>query len=155
MSSLRRVEGVRAGPDALGILVPPGRRTYLILRPRALAWDLVLLRQSEGATFWDMSPLEAETAALRLHRALEAWGRGTEGRVEPLANPDEPGWQVRVHVGSFTLLTCPRVPGEPYRSEAFADRPAATAAAERLLSILHPPPGVEQEYYVNTRHFGR
>ncbi len=32
MSSLRRVADASAGPTALGILVPPGPRTFLILR---------------------------------------------------------------------------------------------------------------------------
>jgi hypothetical protein len=31
MCPLRRVEDDRAGPSALGILVPPGRRTFLIV----------------------------------------------------------------------------------------------------------------------------
>ena len=51
MSVFRRVDDDRAGPAAMGILVPPGRRTFLILRPRALAWDLILLRRAEGSTF--------------------------------------------------------------------------------------------------------
>jgi hypothetical protein len=154
MCALRRVDGERAGPAALGILVPPGRRTFLILRPRALAWDLVLVAEA-GGVFRDMSPLEAETAALRLHRALEAWsGTGGEGHLEEVADPAGAGVWVRARVGPYALLACPRRPGEPYRPETFADRDDARAAAAQLLAVLRPPPGVEQEYYVNTRQFG-
>ena len=92
MSPLRRVFGERAGPTALGILVPPGRRTVLILRPRALAWDLLLTQPlPEGATFapfYELTREEAEVAAEQLCRALEAWGGGGPGRVEAVTLPD-------------------------------------------------------------------
>ena len=63
MCALRRVEGDRAGPDALGILVPPARRTFVILRPRALPWDLLLLRDPEAEAFRELGRDEAHAAA--------------------------------------------------------------------------------------------
>ena len=41
MSAFRRVEAQHAGGNALGILVPPGARTVVILRARSLGWDLL------------------------------------------------------------------------------------------------------------------
>src|ERR1700730_5167165 len=71
MSPLRRVLGDRAGPTAVGILVPPGPRTVVILRPRALAWDLLLVRGD--ATFQEIESHEAEAIVQGLARALEDW----------------------------------------------------------------------------------
>jgi hypothetical protein len=155
MCPLRRVEDVQAGPAAVGILVPPARRTFVILRPRTLAWDLVLLGTPDGSTFRDMSPLEAEMAAYRLYRALDAWSGGGDGRLEEVASPQGRGFWLRAVVGPFALLACPRLPGQPYRPQDFGDARAARAAAAELLAVLRPPPGVEQECYLNTRHFGR
>jgi hypothetical protein len=137
-----------AGPAALGMLVPPGRRTFLILRPRSLAWDLVLLRGSEGEAFRDMNREEAQVVAGALFRALEKAG----GRIEEVACPDGGFW-VRALIGSYTLLACPRLPGKPYQPEDFPDAAAARAATAELAPILCPPPDVEQECYFNTRHF--
>ena len=61
MSHFRRVDDERAGSAALGILVPPSRRTFVILRPRSLEWDLPLIR-ADGA-FHDMSREEASVVA--------------------------------------------------------------------------------------------
>jgi hypothetical protein len=155
MCALRRVEDGRAGPAALGILVPPGRRTFLILRPRALAWDLVLLRTPQGWDFRAMSHSEAQAAARDLCRALEAWAAGGEGRLEEAASPEGPGFWLRARVGPFALLACPRLPGRPYQPHTFPDADAARAAARQLAPVLCPPAGVDQECYLNTCHFNR
>jgi hypothetical protein len=155
MSAFRRVEGALAGPAALGILVPPGRRTVLILRPRALAWDLLLVRAGEGSAFREMGLDEAHAAAQGLHRALEAWAAGGPGRVEPVALPEDQGFWVRAGVGRFTLLACPRLPGQPYRPLVLADAVSAQAAAGDLAAVLCPPAGADQELYFNARHFSR
>ena len=155
MSAFRRVEGREAGPAALGVLAPPGRRTHLILRPRALPWDLVLLRPADAAVFREMDRDEATATAEELVRALEAWADGAPGRLETAAAPRGPGFWLYVHAGLFSLLFCPRTPGRPYEAERFADPDAARAAAAHLKPILQPPPGAQQELYLNTRHFGR
>jgi hypothetical protein len=41
MPAFCRVDAQRAGPAALGILVPPGDKTLVVLRPRGLEWDLL------------------------------------------------------------------------------------------------------------------
>ena len=155
MSAFRCVEGREAGPAALGVLATPGRRTFLILRPRALPWDLVLLRPSHDSVFHEMDREEATAAAGELARALEAWAAGGPGRVETAEASQGPGLWVRVHAGTFSLLLCPRAPGKPYQAQRFADGAAARAAAADLAPVLRPPAGVRQELYFNTRHFSR
>ncbi len=155
MSPFRRVEGRDAGPAALGVLAPPGRRTYLILRPRALPWDLLLLRPEHGSLFHEMDREEATAAAGQLVRALEEWAAGGPGRVETADAPQGQGVWLRVHAGSFSLLLCPRDPGRPYAAQLFADHEEARTAAADLATIVHPPPGGQQELYFNTRHFSR
>ena len=81
MSPFRRVEGSQAGPSALGILLPPGRRTVVVVRPRGLDWDLLPLNPNEngGPRFWEAARIEAQDVAQRLYRALEA--NSAEGGV--------------------------------------------------------------------------
>jgi hypothetical protein len=155
MGAFRRVEDERAGPAALGILVPPGRRTFLILRPRSLAWDLLLVRPGDGGAFQDMSREEATVAAQRLYRALQAWAAGGPGRVEAFAAPEGAGFRLRAVVAAFALLACPREPGQPYRPLVLSDGGAAREAARALAAALCPPEGVEQELYFNGRNFTR
>ncbi len=155
MSAFRCVEGRDAGPSALGILAPPGRRTFLILRPRALPWDLVLLQPAHPSVFHELDRSEAAAAAGEVVRALETWAAGGPGRVETTDAPQGPGVWVRVHAGSFALLLCGRTPGQPYQALRFADGESARTAAAEIAPILHPPPGAQQELYFNTRHFLR
>jgi hypothetical protein len=149
MAAFRRVDDAQAGPTALGILVPPSRRTFLILRPRSLAFDLVLLRQADDTLFRELSHDEAAAAAHHLHRALLD---GAVGGVEVVTNPDDGSW-LRAKVGSLFLIACRRAPGKPYAPLFFADAEAAQDAVARLTAILCPPAGTEQELYFNTRHF--
>jgi hypothetical protein len=153
MSPLRRIEDHRAGPSALGILVPPGRRTFLILRPRSLCWDLLVLRAGAASVFREMPQKEANALALALYQALGDSSGKVEASVEEVAAPEGAGFQVRVRAGPFALRVCERLPGQPYRPLLFSDRVAAQAAAKQLLGILCPPDGIEQEVYLNTRHF--
>jgi hypothetical protein len=152
MCPLRRVRDDQAGPAALGILVPPGRQTFLILRPRSLPWDLLLVRSAEAPAFRDLPHAEADRLAGELARALDDWPRAP-GRVEAVADPGGAGARLLARVGPFALLACPRLPGQPYRPHVFADTAEAREAAARLAAVLCPPPGVEQELYFNTRHF--
>src|SRR2546423_14410331 len=83
MSSFRRVDGAEAGPDALGILVPPGRRTLVILRPRALDYDLLPLQAAGGngtaPGLADVDHKDAPGLSQRLFRALGARAHGGAG----------------------------------------------------------------------------
>src|SRR5579859_7017259 len=114
MGSIRRVEGETAGPTALGILIPPARRTFLILRPRSLPWDLLLCRSSDDLSFRELSHDEASAAALLLFRALCACASGGPGAVEAITGADGTGRRLRVTIGPFVLAACRRVPGQPY-----------------------------------------
>ena len=59
MAALRRVSDEMAGPGAVGLLLPPGARTVLIVRPRTLAWDLLLMRSAAGSAFRELTRTEA------------------------------------------------------------------------------------------------
>jgi hypothetical protein len=136
MGTFRRVEADRAGPQALGILVPPGRRTFVILRPRALPWDLLVCRD-DGA-FREMSHDEASACAQALERALRG---GASVEVEGTAV---------VRAGGLSLVACVREPGRPYAAlECRAE--TAGDVAERLRAALCPEG--EQEVYFNVRFF--
>jgi hypothetical protein len=158
MSSLRLVADDRAGPSAIGILAPPARRTILIVRPRSLPFDLLVLAESGGTAFREFEREQAGRAAEALFDTLADWSASNPLRVEctPTAGTASPdSFQLRVHVGPFHLLACDRRPGQPYVALAFADLAAARATADRLTRLLCPPPGNDQEVYLNTRNFQR
>jgi hypothetical protein len=148
MGSFRRVEGEQAGAGALGILVPPARRTFVILRPRALPWDLLLCRSPAELSFRELSHDEASAAAQGLYRAL----RDGLVAIDPL--PGAEGCRLRVQVGPFALVACPRQPGRPYAPLACPEADIA-AAVGRLLGVLSPAGPEEQELYFNMRFFER
>lgn len=153
MCPLRRVEDCAACPSALGILTPPGRRTFLILRPRSLSWDLLLVRADAPDTFRELRRDEADRLAQELFEALRQWSEGGSGHLEEVACSERHGFLVRVRVASFALLLCGRQPGQPYQPVVFPDTETAFAAAAQLRRILRPPANVEQEVYRNTAHF--
>jgi hypothetical protein len=158
MPAFRRVADDQAGPAALGLLVPPGRRTLVIVRPRALPWDLLVVRQSRqtGPTTAprDFGWEEALAATEGLALALEAWAAGGPGRVEGPAAPGG-GFLVRAEAGIFPLLAYPRRPGQPYLPAVFAEHDEAGRAAAALLAVLCPAADAGQELYFNLRHFAR
>ena len=152
MSAFRCVEARDAGPAALGVLSPPGRRTYLILRPRA-PWDLVLLQPGHSSVFHELDRDEA-TAAAAESPALEEWAaaapaaskRPTHRRGRASGSMSTPG---------RSLCCCaPARPASRIRRR-FGDAESAGAAVAELVSVLHPPAGAQQELYFNTRHFLR
>jgi hypothetical protein len=153
MGSLRRVEGEQAGSSALGILIPPARRTFVILRPRALPWDLILCRGRDDLAFRQLSHDEASAAAQALYRGLIEWSSGGTGAVEVL--PAEPGrCRLLAIIGPLPLVVCRRVPGQPYAVlECSADE--AARARETLTELLCPVGDRQQEVYFNTRFFER
>jgi hypothetical protein len=153
MCPLRLVADDRAGPTAVGILVPPARRTCLIVRPRSLPFDLLVLSEARGTAFRGFDREQAGRAAEALFDALTGWAAGNPGCVEE--NASGASFEVRVHVGPFHLLVCDRQPGQPYAPLLFADAAAARAAAGHIATLLCPPAGVEQEFYLNSHHFQR
>jgi len=151
--ALRRVSDDRAGPNALGILLPPGTRSVLIVRPRALRWDLLLVQGVAGTSFRSLSRAEAPLVAQAFFRALEEWNSGGPGHVGVVASTDTTGHLVWADVGDFALVACERVPGQPYRPTLFAAEDEARAAVALIAGALCPPGHTEQEVYINTRHF--
>jgi hypothetical protein len=152
------VEDSQAGPHALGILVPPGRRTVVIVRPRALIWDLVVTQENPalaGSPFQEWSQRDAADAAENLFRALEEWYSGGPGGIETRCCPTGESHWVKAHLGSFSLVACLRIPGQPYRPMHFKKRNEASEAAGALASVLFPAINCDQEVYFNTRHFER
>ena len=137
MGSFRRVDAEQAGPTALGILIPPARRTFVILRPRALPFDLLLCRGPDDPTFNALTHDEASAAAQALYRGL----REGLARVEA-------GVHLRAHVGPLSFVACARVEGQPYT-------PLSPDPAEAEVLVGYLRPAGEQEVYFNTRFFER
>ncbi len=153
MGSFRRVEGEQAGPDALGILIPPARRTFVILRPRALPWDLLLVREKGELAFQDLSHDEASAAAQGIYRVLrEGPTRPRGGALEMLWGKE--GARLLVRLGPFALLVCLRRPGQVY-VPLVCSEVEAHEVASRLWDVIDPPDDTEQEVYFNTRFFER
>src|SRR5437763_9334172 len=71
-----RIDAKQAGASALGILVPQGAKTLVVVRPRALACDLLPARwdgdSAHAPQFCVFTRDEAAGAARRLVQALEA-----------------------------------------------------------------------------------
>ncbi len=153
--ALRPVTDDRAGPEAVGILLPPGEPTVLIVRPRALRWDLLLVQGVGGTAFRPLARTEGAGVARAFYAALEQWNGGGLGHVGAVAASDAAGYLVWADVGDFALVACERVPGQPYRPRLFADPDEAQRAAALLGAALRPPAGAPREVYFNTRHFAR
>jgi hypothetical protein len=139
--------------------VPPSRRTFLIIRPRTLSFDLLVLAEAQGFAFREFDSEQAGRAADALFDALCHWSNGDvkiEQAAEAAANGESPGGlYLRVHIGPFHLIACERRPGHAYAPLRFADAAGVSRAANQLTEMLCPPGGIEQEFYLNTRHFQR
>jgi len=158
MAAFRRVEDHRAGPSALGILVPPGRRTVVILRPRAVAWDFLALIPGAAVAapgaFCEFERDEAAGLARRVQRDLDR--KACEG-VNPveIAGATHNGYRLCVRAGGLAWLACLRQPGKPYRAADFATMEEAREAAVRLARFVCPAADADQEFYFNTQNFSR
>jgi hypothetical protein len=154
---LRRVEPRQAGPTAVGILLPPGPRSVLILRPRPLPWDLLLVRSGvggeSGTPFLHLAPEEGPAMAEGLVRALERWTAGGPGRIDAVFAADGAGCWVQAEIGAFPLIACERRPGQAYRPAGFATVAAAEEATAAIIAALRPSGDDGLQVYLNTRHF--
>src|SRR5262245_56652195 len=152
---LLRVDVRQAGAEALGILVPPGARTVVVLRPRMLGWDLLPVRWSgnpaEPPAFCSFGREEAAHVARHLGKCLEDWDARGACPVETLGHDN--AFLVWLSTEELGWLLCVRAPGSNYRPLVFADLPQAQAAAERLVASLLPGPSRQQHYYFNTQNF--
>lgn len=155
-ASFRRVGAAEASSQAIGILVPPGKRTTMIVRPRALAWDLLPIRrvEEEGheASFLELSRDEATRQARDLYRGLESLAEGGMAVVE-VVRAGETGYCIHARLSQITLLACRRIPGQSYHPAVFAMLEEARQAAAGIAAILQPPDGAQPEVYFNTQKF--
>ena len=116
MCPLRRVEDHHAGPSALGILVPPGRRTFLIVRPRSLPWDLLLLRPDSATAFHELYREQAGRIAEALYEELGNWPKSA-ATLPPLhrrARANGPRW-----VASTNARPCVPASNRPRRARVW------------------------------------
>jgi hypothetical protein len=157
MAAFRRVEARQAGPDALGILVPPGERTLVIVRPRALVWDLLPARwpgdPRQPPRMCTFERAEAALAARQLLHDLESAVRRGVNPVETLGDLQGKSFQVWLRTEALVWILCRRTGGQAYRPLVFLSYDEARAAAERLAPLLWPPADAEQECYFNTQQF--
>jgi hypothetical protein len=159
MAAFRRVGPRQAGSHALGILVPPGARTLVILRPRSLGWDLLPARwegdPSIAPVFCEFGREEAAQLARRLQQALEgAVARGVNP-VETLGDAHGRAYQVWVRAAALVWVPCRPKAGQAYQPLLFASQHEARAAGEALARIVWPSADAAQEYYFNTQRFAR
>jgi hypothetical protein len=137
----------------MGILIPPSRRTFVIVRPRALPWDLLLCRAADNLGFRELAHDEASAAAQSLFRALREWATGGPGSCE-VVSAEGGSYVPYVMVGPFPLAVCRRIAGQPY-AVLRGTQDEMNQVVGRLASVLCPPEGVEQEVYFNMRFFER
>jgi hypothetical protein len=152
----QRVEARQAGASAIGILVPQGTRTLVIVRPRALSFDLLPARwtgDEQPPQFCTFSRDEAALVARRLIAALEAAVAAHANPVQTFGDPSRACFQIWLRTDEYVWIACRRAPGQAYAPVVFADQAEATREAERLSAFVWPALEAAQEYYVNTQVF--
>lgn len=151
----QRVEARRAGPGALGILVPPGRITLVILRPRGLPWDLLPVRWDGDPecppSFCQFSRDEAAGVARGLFRLLEKGAAPGQESLQTLGKGDS--YLVWWRTDEYDWIVCRRVPGETYRPLLLSTREEAVEVGRRVEPVLRPAPEETREVYFNTQLF--
>lgn len=157
MPAFRRVEPQHAGPHALGILVPPGARTLVILRPRSLGWDLLPARWTGdpaiAPTFCDFTRDSAAAVARHVLQALESAAATRQNPVETLGDAQGQTFQLWIRAADCFWIPCRRSERHSYEPLLFARQEEASQAAEALARIVWPAADAEQEYYFNTQKF--
>ncbi|MBI2803671.1 MAG: hypothetical protein HYX68_01645 [Planctomycetes bacterium] len=153
----QRVDPRGAGGNALGILVPPGARTLVVLRPRALAFDL-LPAQWDGShdhapEFSSFSRDEAAGVARRVFAALELAVAAGINPVQTVGDARGERFQIWLRGDDFVWIACRRVPGQAYEPMTFATQAEATREAEKLAAMVWPALDARQEVYFNTQSF--
>lgn len=150
----QRVDPQHAGPDTLGILIPPGPRTLVILRPRSLDYDLLPAQwdgnHAHAPSFCTFTRDEAVGAARQLIDELQSFA------VNPLGtfgNADGSCVQIWLRTTNYVWIVCRREPGSGYKPMQFTSQENAVIAAEEVSSILFPAADRVQTYYFNTQGF--
>jgi hypothetical protein len=159
MSSFRRVDASVAGSSALGILVPPGRRTLVILRPRGLEWDLLPARwngePSSPPAFCTFDREEAALVARQAYQSLESAARIGGGALETFGDRAGSELQLWARIGDLVWIVCRRRAGQSYQPAIFTSSAEAERSALLIEPYLRPPAGEAREVYFNTQQFSR
>jgi len=152
-----RIDPKQAGPNALGILVPHGARTLVILRPRALAWDLLPARWNgdvgHAPDFCVFGRDEAAAAARRLLTSLDNAVVHGINPVQTCGDHRGERFQVWLKTDEFVWIACRRTPGSAYQPMIFATREEAVHEAEKIAAVAWPAVETRQEVYFNTQNF--
>jgi hypothetical protein len=152
-----RVDLKHAGPNALGILVPHGAKTLVIIRPRALPWDLLPANwdgdSSRAPQFCLFSRDEAAATARRLFRYLESAVAQGVNPVQTFGDAQAEHFQIWLRTEELVWIVCQRSPGKAYQPMIFTSLEQATQEAEKITRFVWPPAESRQEYYFNTQNF--
>lgn len=150
-----RVDPKHAGPRALGILVPHGATTLVVLRPRALSWDLLPARWDGDAgqppQFCQFPREEAAGIARRLIPSLETAVTQGNNPVQTFGNGTQ--FQIWLRTEELVWIVCRRALGQSYQPLILPDQDEATREGEKIAAIVWPLPESRQEYYFNTQNF--
>jgi hypothetical protein len=151
-----RVDPQHAGPSALGILVPQGMKTLVIVRPRALEWDLLPARwdgdSNHPPEFCLFTRDDAAGVARRLVKSLEAAVEHAANPLESFGDAQGDHLQIWLRAEEFVWIVCRRAPGQAYQPMIFATKKEAALAAGKLGAFLWPAANLKQEYYFNTQN---
>jgi hypothetical protein len=157
MPPFRRVDARQAVPTALGILVPPGRRTCVVLRPRPLEWDLLPLQQGmeqvQPAVFAAFEREEAAVVARRVQQALERGAGAGPNPLEVVCSVPGAAYGVCARIESGLWIACQRAVGKVYQPAFFPSAQETEVVAAQLTPFLWPGRDAGQEYYFNTQAF--
>lgn len=142
-----------ASARALGILISPGPRPLVVLRPNGLPWDLLPAgwdgNPRTAPAFCDFGRDEASALARKLLQALE---EAAATRDCPLETFGKPGaYQLWVRAAGYFWIVCRRLAGEPYRPLVCATREEAEAIGAQIESFVWPVADAGQEVYFNTQ----
>ena len=151
-----RVDQKQASPNAIGILIPHGVKTLVIVRPRSLTWDLLPARWDQDTNHAPQFSLftrdEAASVARGLVKSLEAAVTQGSNPVQTFGAAQGERRQIWVRTELFVWIACRRAPGEAYQPMLFASSEDAIREGEKLAEVIWPAIDKRQEYYFNTQN---
>lgn len=152
-----RIDPTKAGSKSLGILVPQGAKTLVIVRPRALSWDLLAATwpgdPGKAPQFCAFTRDEAASVARRFVAALEAAVTAGVNPLETFGDAQTKRLQIWLRTDEFVWIACRRAPGTAYQPMFFPSPEEAEREAEQIAAYVWPAPDATQEVYFNTQNF--
>ncbi|MGF1579268.1 MAG: hypothetical protein ACFCD0_07875 [Gemmataceae bacterium] len=154
MPVFQRVDHKQAGPYALGILIPPGQRTILIIRPKSLQYDFLAIKpadvNADVPTFCNFDRDEAAELARKVKTSLEA---ASEDVVTVHDNPWGDGYVAWVSCAELLWIPCHRRPGQAYQGALFLSEDEAKEVSMIMRRCFCPSDDEIGQIYFNTQHF--